>query len=205
MVSGPYHGFDQYHLLEALERLGPGFVGVTRLPATVADEEVLRLDRRGVRAVRFNVHGGGPQTLVRLDTLARRVFDLAGWHVELCLDARDLPDLAPKLGILPAVSIDHLALSRDGLPHLLRLAGRGARIKATGFAMFDPHVRDALRRLAHANPHALMFGTDLPSTGPRHTFGDDLEQLVDALDSKLVPGVLYDNAAALYWPTTPGA
>jgi len=40
VVSGSFHGFDQSYLLDALALLGPGFVGVTQLPATVTDDEI---------------------------------------------------------------------------------------------------------------------------------------------------------------------
>ena len=41
VVSGSFQGFDQTYLTSALNRLGPGFVGVTQLPVTVTDEEIL--------------------------------------------------------------------------------------------------------------------------------------------------------------------
>ena len=46
-----------------------------------------------MRAVRFNLYRGGSATLADVDTLARRVHDLAGWHSEFYLDAADLADL----------------------------------------------------------------------------------------------------------------
>ncbi len=44
VVSGSFQAFDQDYLLSALERLGPRFVGVTQLPASVSDAEIKRLD-----------------------------------------------------------------------------------------------------------------------------------------------------------------
>lgn len=72
VVSGSFQGFDQGYLLDALEKLGPSFVGVTQLPASVPNEEVLRLDRAGVRAVRFNLYRGGSADLADLEHLAHR-------------------------------------------------------------------------------------------------------------------------------------
>ena len=51
--------------------------------------------------------------------------ELAGWHTEIYIDAGELADLAAIIGALPKVSIDHLGLSKAGLPDLLRLAERG--------------------------------------------------------------------------------
>lgn len=202
VVSGSFQGFDQTYLLAALADLGPGFVGVTQLPVTAADEQVCSLAAAGVRAVRFNVRRGGSETLDQLDRLARRVHDLAGWHTELYIDARDLPDLAATLAALPQVSIDHLGLSRDGLPHLLRLAAHGVHVKATGFSRGDLDVPDALRQIARAHPGALMVGTDLPSTRAPQAFADtDLELVVQALQhDHLVEAAFTGNAFALYRP-----
>src|SRR5437588_7964436 len=59
VVSGSFQGFDQSYLIDALKRLGQRFVGVTQLPPTVSDEEVVQLNEAGVRAVRFNLYRGG--------------------------------------------------------------------------------------------------------------------------------------------------
>ena len=83
VVSGSFQAFDQSYLVDALERLGPGFVGVTQLPASAGDDEILALDRAGVRAVRFNLFRGAGAPLEDLEELAGRVFALAGWHAEV--------------------------------------------------------------------------------------------------------------------------
>lgn len=193
VVSGSFQGTDTAPLEAALEALGPAFVGVAQLPPDVADEEVLRLDALGVRAVRFGLRRGG-----RLDVgLARRVWDLAGWHAELYVDARALPDL--PLADLPRVVIDHLGLSAEGFPHLVHSVETGAFVKATGFGRlaFDPV--EAVRRLVAVNPAAVVAGTDLPSTrAPRPFRASDLEALRDGLDAEAAEAVLWRNARALY-------
>ncbi len=194
VVSGSFQGFDQTYLLDALNRLGPGFVGVTRLPASATTGQIESLTSAGVRAVRFNLFRGGGETLDHLTDLARRVHEIAGWHTELYLDARDLPDLEPTLTALPQVSIDHLGLSRRGFPALLRLAEHGAYVKATGFSRGDLDVPSALRDLAHANPSTLVAGTDLPSTRAPRPFQDaDLDLIINTLGEHLT-----DNACTLY-------
>lgn len=199
VVSGSFQAFDQSYLLAALDRLGPGFVGVTQLPASVPDRELYALDRAGVRAVRFNLYRGGSGEADQLDRMARRVFERCGWHVELYVDSRELDGLAPLLTTLPAVSIDHLGLSRAGLPVLLRLAEHGVRVKATGFGRVDLDVAGALRDLYRANPDCLMFGTDLPSTrAPRPYRHDDYLLVAEVLGPEAARRVLHDNAAAFY-------
>ncbi|MFL6078129.1 MAG: amidohydrolase family protein [Mycobacteriales bacterium] len=199
VVSGSFQGFDQTYLRDALRRLGPGFVGVTQLPASATDTEILDLAAAGVRAVRFNLRRGGSEGLDRLEELARRVHDLAGWHAELYVDGRDLPALADRLLALPAVSIDHLGLTAAGLPTLLRLVAAGVRVKATGFGRVDFPVAGALRQLAAANPDALLFGTDLPSTRAPRPFADtDIALVLDTLGEDTARRVLHDNAATFY-------
>jgi predicted TIM-barrel fold metal-dependent hydrolase len=85
---------------------------------------------------------------------------------------------------------------------LVDLAKAGTKVKATGFGrvFVDPEM--AMERVAAANPAALMFGTDMPSTRARRPF--------EAADMALVAGVLgpelgrmafFDNAVALYRPS----
>src|SRR5262245_39532591 len=199
VVSGSFQAFDQQYLLDALRQLGPTFVGVTQLPASVTDRQVRVLDRSGVRAVRFNLRRGGSEEASQLDRLARRVHELAGWHVELYADAAALDALFGMLVELPAVSIDHLGLSRAGLPLLLRLVECGVRVKATGFGRVDFDVRSALRDLYAANPDALMFGTDLPSTrAPRRYADSDFALVADALGDAAAVRVFSANALAWY-------
>lgn len=201
VISGSFQAFDQDYLVDALQRLGPAFVGVTQLPASVDDEELLELHGYGVRAVRFNHKRGGSEDISQLDGMARRIHELLGWHVELYIDARELQPMRDTLAALPAVAIDHLGLSKDGLPHLLWLAERGVRVKASGFGRVDFDVRDALRALYAANPDCLMFGTDLPSTRAARPYSDrDFELVIQALDPEGARRVLCDNARDFYHP-----
>lgn len=199
VVSGSFQAFDQSYLIDALRRLGPAFVGVTQLPVDAPDSQVLALHRAGVRAVRFNLQRGGSADPRHLDRLARRVHELAGWHVELYADAAGLAASLPTLLALPAVSIDHLGLTRGGLPTLLSLAERGVRVKATGFGRVDFDVATALRDLHSANPGALMFGTDLPSTrAPRAYIDDDFALVASTLGAEAARRVFFGNAQAFY-------
>lgn len=199
VVSGSFQAFDQSYLVDALQQLGPSYVGVTQLPGDVADAEVQALDAIGVRAVRFNLRRGGSAGLEDLDRLARRVHDLAGWHSELYVDARDLDELHDVLRRLPAISVDHLGLHRDGPAALLRLVEAGARVKATGFGRVDLDPGEVMRAILAVNPGALLFGTDLPSTRARRPFADsDLHVVAEAVGHESLDAVLWDNAARWY-------
>jgi Amidohydrolase len=152
VVSGSFQAFDQSYLFHALKVLGPSFVGVSQVPQTVSDQELQELNSAGVRAVRFNVKRGGSEEIHHLESMARRVHQLVGWHTELYVDSAELADLFETLVSLPAVSIDHLGLSKAGFPTLLKLAEKGVRVKATGFGRVDFDVRPALTDLYAANP-----------------------------------------------------
>ncbi|MBJ7289056.1 amidohydrolase family protein [Williamsia sp.] len=199
IVSGSFQGFDQKYLEHSLAVLGSNFVGVTQLPATVSDEEILRLDRIGVRAIRFNVRRGGSESTDELDHFARRVHEVAGWHTELYADASTLGDLVDVIAALPSASIDHLGLSAEGLATLLKLVDSGVRVKATGFGRVKLDVAATLRAVCDANPRALMFGSDLPSTRADRPFHeDDLGVLADAVGEQHLDAVLRDNAVEFY-------
>ena len=180
VISGSFQGYDQTYLLDALARLGPGFVGVTQLPPTVADDEIRALDAAGVCGVRFNLHRGG-----QLDVdLALRVHDLVGWHAEVY--AADLPAHEDRLRELPRLCIDHLGMNADGLAVAVRL---GAMVKAT------PRADGDLRAV---DPGRLLFGTDLPGTRTQRRFRPaDVERV-----AAIAPAALVDNPRAWYRPRT---
>lgn len=200
IVSGSFQAFDQAYLLKALQQMGPTFCGVTQLPYTTTDEEIIRLDQAGVRALRFNIKRGGSEDLSHLNNLARRVYDLVGWHSELYIDARELSEVAATLERLPAVSIDHLGLSEEGLPYLLKLVDKGVRVKATGFGRVELDIEQALRSIYHVNPDALMFGTDLPSTRARRRFKlADIALIQQLFDEQAADKILFTNAMNWYF------
>jgi len=159
----------------------------------------LDLNAAGVRALRFNLKRGGSEELQHLDRMARRVFEVVGWHVELYVDSRELAGMEQLLSDLPAVSIDHLGLSQVGFKTLLKLAEQGVRVKATGFGRVDFDVRTALKDLNSANPKALMFGTDVPSTrAPRPYVDDDFTLVVETLGAEAASRVFSENALEFY-------
>lgn len=201
VIAGSFQGVQTQYMYDALEKLGPAFVGVIQLPATVSDEEILRLNAAGVRAVRFNLYRGGSAGIEDLDRLARRVHEVAGWHAELYADAAAIEPMFGIIANLPQISVDHLGMTAAGVPVLRRLVERGAKVKATGFGRTEVDVPAALRDLARANPDCLMFGTDLPSQRARRPFEPaDMDVIGDSLGEALARKVFWDNAARLYRP-----
>jgi predicted TIM-barrel fold metal-dependent hydrolase len=192
VVSGSFQAFDQTYLIDALRQLGPDFVGVANVPLDISDGEVLSLAEAGVRAFRVNLFRGADVAQL---ALAPRLHELAGWHLEVYLDARDLPELAPKLAVAPRLVIDHLGMTQAGLPALLELVKDGAYVKASGFGRIDVDPYSALKAIATLNPAAPLFGSDLPGTrAPRAFEAADIELIGEAAGER----ALYDNALALY-------
>jgi predicted TIM-barrel fold metal-dependent hydrolase len=178
VVAGSFQRGNTAYLTDALERLGPTFVGVAELDPATSDDDILELDAAGVRAVRFNLHRGGALD----DDLAHRVHELAGWHAEVY--ATDLPAHEARLRALPRLVVDHLGLNLEGLAAAVRL---GAMIKAT------PRFDGDLRAVA---PDKLLFGTDLPGTRARRRFRlGDLERV-----AAVAPAAVGDNARVWYRP-----
>jgi len=201
IVSGSFQAFDQTYLLAALKELGPNFVGVAQLPATVPDSELISLNEAGVRAVRFNLKRGGSEGLEHLERFAKRVHDTVGWHTELYVDSKDLPELHKTLISLPSVSIDHLGLSSAGFSNLLSLVEKGVHVKATGFGRVDFDVKKAIKNIIAINPNSLVFGTDFPSTrAPKPYSDDDFFMVIDAVGEEAARKIFYENAINFYRP-----
>lgn len=198
VVSASFQGTDQRYLRAALAELGEGWVGVTQLSPDATDDDIVALHHAGVRALRFNLRRSAID-MTQMAMQAQRAYDLVGWHAEFYVDASLLLSLEPVFAKLPAVSIDHLGMSPDGLPYLLNLVERGARVKATGFGRVEiDDVADAMRRIHAVNPKALMFGSDLPGTRARRPFdAADLEVIRDAVGDDL-DAVLSANARDWY-------
>lgn len=200
IVSGSFQKFDQTYLINALQKLGPNFVGVTQLPYDTSDEQILELQKYGVCGLRFNVNRGGSEGISHLDYFARRVYELADWHTELYINSEALPEVASIIEKLPAVSVDHLGLSKEGFPNLLALVEKGVRVKATGFGRIDLDPVAAMKEIYAINPDALMFGTDLPSTRAKRPFQyEDIELIQQNFAEAEVKKILYQNALDWYF------
>lgn len=199
VVSGSFQSFDQTYLIDVLKKLGPMYAGVIQLTPTVTDNELIKLHQVGVRAVRVNLKRSGVEQLQYLEEMAKRIYEIVGWHVELYVDSADLSELYQKLVNLPSICIDHLGLSKAGFNTLLKLAEHGVRVKASGFGRIDFDVVTALKELYSINPKCLMFGTDLPSTrSPRPFHIDDIKLVTESFDSNAVNNILCKNALEFY-------
>ena len=174
-------------------------MGVTQLPADYPDEKIRKLAGIGIRAVRFNLFRGNIDSVEDIAALARRVHAVAGSHAEIYADAAALKPHLAALAKLPQLSIDHLGMTEEGVPVVLELIDAGCKVKATGFGRVHLDVPKTLEAIAHRNPNALVFGTDIPSTRAKRPFEvGDVELVERVLGAELTQRAFWDNPLALY-------
>src|SRR5260370_16115149 len=115
LVQGSAHGRDNSAMLDALKRQPRRLRGVAVADADVSPATLREWNAVGVRGLRFNhffrdgqlhYRGGVPLTVAR--TLAPAMAEL-GWHLQLWIDVKDLPETIPELKALGLpVVIDHM-------------------------------------------------------------------------------------------------
>jgi predicted TIM-barrel fold metal-dependent hydrolase len=199
VVSGSFQAYDQIYLMDVLPRLGSGWVGVTQIPNDYPDDGITKLDRLGVRAIRFNVLRGTIDNVDDIVALATRVHSIAGWHSEIYADFAAMKPHVRRLAKLPQLCIDHLGMTEGGVPVLLDLVEAGCKVKATGFGRVTLDVPKTLEVIAKKDPNALVFGTDIPSTRARRPFEPaDIDLIEKVLGPALAKRVFWDNPLALY-------
>src|ERR1043165_9720160 len=108
VVQPSTYGKDNSCTLAAIAALGDGARGIAVVDQTVTDTELDRLTTAGIRGIRFHMLPGGALPWDILETMAARVRNF-GWHVQLQLDGRTLPDREALLKKLPGtLVVDHV-------------------------------------------------------------------------------------------------
>src|SRR5271156_3968121 len=115
LVQGSAHGHDNSAMLDALKQRPDRLRGVAVADTHVSPGELRHWNALGVRGLRFNhfyregqlhYRGGVPLSAARM--LAPAMADL-GWHLQLWIDVKDLPETVPTLKSLGLpVVIDHM-------------------------------------------------------------------------------------------------
>ena len=144
---------------------------------SVTDDELDRLTKAGIRGIRFHMLPGGALPWEILETMAARVGDF-GWHVQLQLDGRKLPereDLLKKL--TGTLVVDHVGKFLEPIPTdhpafkvLLRLLDNGrtwVKLSAPWRSGRSPACRTTL------DVGRLATALALRQSGP-HAVGDQL-------------------------------
>jgi predicted TIM-barrel fold metal-dependent hydrolase len=222
LVQGSAHGRDNAAMLDALARHPDRLRGVAVADA-VTPAELRRWHEIGVRGLRFNhffrngaLHYRGGVPLDAAKALAPMMAEL-GWHLQLWIDVKDLPDTLPMLRQigLPVV-VDHMGRTdasagtvTPGFQSLLRLVGEGeCWVKVSGahrVSQRPPDYEDARpfhEALVRANPERLVWGSDWPHPRMEGDMPDagHLFELFHAWtpDEATRRRILVDNPARLY-------
>jgi len=223
LVQGSAHGRDNAAMLDALTRHPGRLRGIAVADAGARPAELRRWHEAGVRGLRFNhffrggaLHYRGGVPLDAATALAPVMAEL-GWHLQLWIDVKDLPDTIPTLRQLGLpVVIDHMGRSdagagtaTPGFQCLLRLIGDGGCwVKVSGahrISQRAPDYEDARpfhEALVRANPERLVWGSDWPHPRMEGEMPDagHLFELFHAWtpDEAARRRILVDNPARLY-------
>lgn len=216
IVQPSVYGTDNRCTADAIRASRGAWRGVAVVDPDIAAADLQRLHADGFRGVRFNLLFRGGAALDDLETVATRIAPL-GWHVQLLLDGRELPDLSQRLLRLPApFVIDHMghcpaqeAAASRVQQHLLRLLDSGrCWIKLSGAYRLSagpfpyPDTLDLARRLVQHAPERLVWGSDWPHPAITQEMPDDgrlFDQLAEwAPSAQTRQRILVHNPGQLY-------
>lgn len=216
LVQISVYGTDNRCMIQSLKAHPDRLRGVAVVAPDVSDAELEALHAAGVRGIRINVLFGGGVAIDEMERLAARVAPL-GWHIQLLIDARNLPELGPRMMKLPVeVVFDHMGhmpvssgIAHPGFQWMLRLLNEGKawvklsgayRISEAGAPFHD--TIDFARALVAAVPERCVWGSDWPHVsveGPMFNTGALLDLLPLWVPEEAVRNrILVDNAARLY-------
>jgi D-galactarolactone isomerase len=218
IVQPSTYGIDNRCALDALAAFGPTARAVVVVNDTVSVAELARLDRLGVRGIRFNLVQAGATSPEMVEPLSKRINDL-GWHIQINASADRLMDLMTILERVPSpVVLDHLAHvpQPDGVKHplvarVLALIDKGRTwVKLSG-AYIDSEVGPptyadssaVARAYVTAAPERLLWGSDWPHPTEQQKELPDDAVLFDLIadwvpDEGARHRILVENPAALY-------
>ncbi len=216
VVQPTTYGRDNSCQLEAMAHFGANARGVLIADTDTPDAELERLTGLGVRGVRFHMLPGGALPWEMLEEMAARVAAF-GWHLQLQMNGRDLPEREHMLKRLPGtLVIDHVgrfmdpvAVDAAAFKVLLGLLEGGrcwVKLSApyessvSGPPAFEDVAREA-RALVKAAPERMLWASNWPHPG-RDPQPDDalmLDLLLDWVDDEATRArILVDNPAELY-------
>ena len=216
LVQISVYGTDNRCMVESLQAHPGRLRGVAVVAPDVGDAELEALHAAGVRGIRINVLFGGGVAIDAMERLAARVAPL-GWHIQLLIDARNLPDLGPRMLKLPVeIVFDHMGhmpvssgVDHPGFQWMMRLLKEGKawtklsgayRISQAWAPFLD--TLDFAQALVAAAPERCLWGSDWPHVsveGPMFNTGALLDLLPLWVPEEAVRNrILVDNPARLY-------
>lgn len=209
------HGTDNRLMVDALRANRQRLRGIAVIPLDCPDPDKNALKEAGVVGLRINVLYGGGIGFEQVESYASLCREM-GWHLQFLIDARQLPELAPRLSKLPVpFLIDHMGhfpttcgVDNEGFKTLLALVRDGAWVRLSGAyrnTVEGPPYRDTIpfaHRLVAAAPDRCVWGSDWPHVanwGVMMGVSDLLDLLADWVpDETLRNRILVDNPQRLF-------
>src|SRR5499433_1641467 len=112
IVQASCHSKDNRAMIDALDASNGKAKGVAFVGEEVTDDELKRMDKAGVKGVRFNFIKRLVDFTPRdvLERIAGRVAKL-GWHIVVYFEQADLAEMEPFFSALPTtVVVDHMGV-----------------------------------------------------------------------------------------------
>lgn len=221
LVQASCHGQNNDAMVDCLIHSKGKARGVAIVDPSISDQELERLDRVGVKGVRFNFLKRlvDPTPKSEYLKIAKRVAKM-GWHVVVYFEAEEIDEIAPFLESIPTiVVIDHMGRPDVSLgadhpqfkkfidlmaenPNFWVKVSCPERLSLQGPPYDD--VTPFARLLVERFPNRVLWGTDWPHPNMKtHTPDDGL--LVDRIPhiaptKALQHKLLVENPMHLYWP-----
>ena len=108
VVQPSTYGLDNSCTIDAVAELGNQARAVVVIDDRTTDSEVERLTQLGARGARFHMLPGGAVPWEMMPAVSDRIAPF-GWHIQLQMNGRDLPDRMPALLALPTpLVVDHV-------------------------------------------------------------------------------------------------
>jgi 2-pyrone-4,6-dicarboxylate lactonase len=208
-------GTDNDYMLQVLRNNPDRLRGVAVVNTDITDKELFAMHESGVRGLRINALFGGGVSFDALEKLAPRVEEM-GWNMQFLMDARQLPELMPRMRALPCTCvIDHMGhipmpvnLNDPGIQALFSLVkDNGFWVKLSGaYRMSELHpefsdVTPLAKALIDLAPDRMVWGSDWPHVAIKRM--PDTGHMLNLLstwapDEKVRNQILVENPTALY-------
>lgn len=225
VVQPSAYGTDNQVTLDAVASFGLETArGVAVVEADTPEAELARLSKAGTVGARFLMLPGGAIGWDQLDRIAARVAE-HGWHVQLQLDGRLLPDRMSQVARWPGdIVIDHVgkfikpvSVDHPSFRCLLDLLETGRvwvklsapyEVSESGPPAYED-VGALARALVNAAPERMLWASNWPHPSAPHDPPADA-QLLSLLDTwvddaKIRDQILVANPALLYGFVSPSA
>lgn len=215
-VQPSSYATDNSCVLDAIAREAPNARGIAVIDPDAPEAELRRLDRAGIRGVRFHELAAGCLTLDVLEPVAKRIAPF-GWHVQIQLDGDGLVDLERRLAALPTdFVVDHMGriptdggVDRPAFRTLLRLLATGRcwvkmsapyHVSKEGSPDYGD-CADRARAIVNAAPDRILWGSNWPhpTASKKPSDANLLDVACDwAGDAATIEKMLVANPARLF-------